>query len=223
MKRVLLISIVLLTTITRPTAEEIKVVKTGDPQAGLEYAKEVCANCHSIANEKSVEPESTTFHEIADVPGMSAKALLVWMKTQHPTMPNIAIEGEDLMDVVAYILSLKTLAHENETEITKSDSVQFDIGNPEAIAMLGDPRAGSAYAKEACSGCHGISGEESPVPEATAFSDVTKVKDMSAKSLLVWMRVLHPTMPDTTPEREDLISVIAYILSQTNNSGSDNQ
>jgi len=85
-------------------AEEVEV---GDPQVGLEYAKAVCANCHGISNATSPVPEATPFNEIAIEPGMSAKALLVWMQTLHPTMPNITIEREDLMDVIAYILSHK--------------------------------------------------------------------------------------------------------------------
>ena len=85
-------------------AEEVEV---GDPQAGLEYAKAVCANCHGISNITSPVPEATAFDEIAIEPGMSAKALLVWMQTQHPTMPNITLEREDLIDVIAYILSHK--------------------------------------------------------------------------------------------------------------------
>jgi len=113
MKRVFLVPILLLSTLTGLTAEEmevmkvpkmgvpqtgpipgltaeevgeVKVLNTGDPQAGLAYAKEVCANCHSVSTGKSPEPEATAFREIADVPGMSAKALLVWMHTQHPTV-----------------------------------------------------------------------------------------------------------------------------------------
>jgi mono/diheme cytochrome c family protein len=82
-------------------------VEEGDSQAGLEYAKEVCANCHGISNAKSPVPEATAFAEIANETGMSAKALLVWMQTLHPTMPNITLEREDLRDVIAYILSHK--------------------------------------------------------------------------------------------------------------------
>jgi hypothetical protein len=50
-------------------------------------------------------PEATSFDEIANTPEMSANTLLLWMQTQHPTMPNITLEREDLMDVIAYILS----------------------------------------------------------------------------------------------------------------------
>ena len=50
-------------------------VEEGDPQAGLEYAKEVCANCHGISNAQSPVPEATAFTEIANETGMSAKAI----------------------------------------------------------------------------------------------------------------------------------------------------
>jgi mono/diheme cytochrome c family protein len=93
------------TTSTGLMAGEVEV---GDVQAGFTYAKEVCANCHAIvSNETSPVPKATSFDEIANTSEMSAKALLVWMQTRHPTMPNITLEREDLMDVIAYILSRK--------------------------------------------------------------------------------------------------------------------
>jgi mono/diheme cytochrome c family protein len=84
-------------------AEEVGV---GDPQAGFAYAKKVCANCHAIvSNETSPVPEAPAFDDIANK--MSARAILVWMQSRHPTMPNITLGREDLMDVIAYILSHK--------------------------------------------------------------------------------------------------------------------
>jgi hypothetical protein len=38
---------------------------------------------------------------------MTAMALTVWFHTSHPTMPNIIIHGEDLDNIIAYILSLR--------------------------------------------------------------------------------------------------------------------
>jgi mono/diheme cytochrome c family protein len=101
MKHLLFSSTFLLAASTGLMAEEVGV---GDPQAGFAYAKEVCANCHAIvSNETSPVPEAPAFDEIAN--RMSAKAILVWMQSRHPTMPNITLEREDLMDVIAYILS----------------------------------------------------------------------------------------------------------------------
>jgi len=105
MKYLLLSSTILLAASTGLMAEEVRV---GDPQAGFAYAKEVCANCHAIvSNETSPVAGAPAFDEIANRPRMSAKALLEWMQTLHPTMPNITLEREDLIDVIAYILSQK--------------------------------------------------------------------------------------------------------------------
>ena len=79
----------------------------GDPQAGFEYAKEYCSPCHGISAEKSPLPKATRFREVADRPGVTGTALRVWMETSHPTMPNIVVEKQDMLNVIAYILSLK--------------------------------------------------------------------------------------------------------------------
>jgi mono/diheme cytochrome c family protein len=83
-------------------AEEV-----GDPQAGFEYAKNVCSACHGISAERSPMKKATRFREVADRPGVTGTALRVWMETSHPTMPNIIIEKQDMLNVIAYILSLK--------------------------------------------------------------------------------------------------------------------
>lgn len=79
----------------------------GDPQAGYEYAARVCSTCHGISEEPSPMPEATRFREVADQPGMTGTALRVWMETSHPTMPNIIVEKQDMLNVIAYILDLK--------------------------------------------------------------------------------------------------------------------
>lgn len=52
-------------------------------------------------------PKATRFREVADRPGMTGTALRVWMETYHPTMPNIVVDKQDMLNVIAYILSLK--------------------------------------------------------------------------------------------------------------------
>jgi len=79
----------------------------GDPQAGFEYAKQVCSGCHGISAERSPMPKATRFREVADRPGMTGTALRVWMETTHPTMPNIIVSKQDMLNVIAYILDLK--------------------------------------------------------------------------------------------------------------------
>jgi len=89
------------------TSGALAAEDVGDPQAGFEYAKRVCSDCHGISAEKSPMPKATRFREVADRPGVTGTALRVWMETSHPTMPNIIIEKNDMLNVIAYILSLK--------------------------------------------------------------------------------------------------------------------
>jgi hypothetical protein len=52
-------------------------------------------------------PKAPRFREVADTPGITGTALRVWIETSHPTMPNIIVEKDDMLNVIAYILSLK--------------------------------------------------------------------------------------------------------------------
>ena len=82
--------------------------QTGDPGAGAAYAKQVCAKCHAVDRTGiSPEPTAPPFKDVANTPGMTETALTVWLRTSHPTMPNIIVEPTDMDNVIAYILSLK--------------------------------------------------------------------------------------------------------------------
>ena len=95
----------LLALATAPVAFAAEDV--GDPQAGFEYAEAFCSGCHGISAEQSPLPKATRFREVADRPGVTGTALRVWMETSHPAMPNIVVEKQDMLNVIAYILSLK--------------------------------------------------------------------------------------------------------------------
>jgi mono/diheme cytochrome c family protein len=41
----------------------------GDPQAGFDYAKQVCSVCHAISAEQSPNPKAPRFREVADTQG----------------------------------------------------------------------------------------------------------------------------------------------------------
>lgn len=86
---------------------DAKAERVGDPQAGYTYAKDVCSGCHGISAEPSPLPQATRFREVADRPGITGTALAVWLQTSHPTMPNIVVEKQDMLNVIAYILDLK--------------------------------------------------------------------------------------------------------------------
>jgi hypothetical protein len=87
---------------------EVPVGEIGDPQAGFEYAHSVCRACHAVSQEPSPVPTAPRFRDIANTPGMTPTAIRVWLQgASHPSMPNIVIEGQQLRNLTAYILSLK--------------------------------------------------------------------------------------------------------------------
>ena len=82
----------------------------GDASRGLAYAQKVCAECHAVSASQPISPRPgvTPFNVIANAPGMTPTAILVWLQTPHPTMPNLMIDAKDKSDVIAYIASLKS-------------------------------------------------------------------------------------------------------------------
>jgi mono/diheme cytochrome c family protein len=89
----------------------VNAQEPGDPRAGLAFARANCAECHAVkaTEEKSPNPKAPTFASVAKTPGMTGRALAVWLQTSHPTMPNFIVPGEDRDNVIAYIMSLRPL------------------------------------------------------------------------------------------------------------------
>ncbi len=81
----------------------------GSVARGLKFARQVCSPCHLVVKEagRSADPDAPTFAAIARTSGLTSAALRSALRTSHPTMPNIVIKGDDINDLVAYILSLK--------------------------------------------------------------------------------------------------------------------
>jgi len=82
--RALVMIVCVLVGITTAAAQE-----TGVPKLGLEVATESCASCHAVlrVENRSPNPNAPPFAQIADIPGMSAKALQVALQSPHNTMP----------------------------------------------------------------------------------------------------------------------------------------
>ena len=81
----------------------------GNVEDGRRLAREVCAECHAIDNgtSTSTNPDAPSFKHIAKTPGMTSAALTVALQTPHRMMPNLVIKGDDALNIIAYILSLK--------------------------------------------------------------------------------------------------------------------
>lgn len=83
----------------------------GNAGDGLAYARAHCAECHGVepsTNDFSPNADAPDFSVVANTPGMTERALVVWLQTSHPTMPNLIIPPDARDDLVAYIMSLKT-------------------------------------------------------------------------------------------------------------------
>ena len=86
-------------------AEEV-----GDPQAGHEYAKKVCAECHAVGRGEKESPylDLPSFQTVADSAGIAERALAVWLTNPHPNMPGFILPRADMDNVIAYIMTLKS-------------------------------------------------------------------------------------------------------------------
>lgn len=82
----------------------------GDAGKGQIYARTHCAECHAVepaADDISPDFAAPRFADVANTPGMTERALAVWLQTSHPTMPDFIIPEADRDDIIAYIMSLK--------------------------------------------------------------------------------------------------------------------
>ena len=91
------------------TAGTAQAQESGNIRQGLTLAREACAPCHLVVKEegRSTNPDAPTFETIARTSGLTSAALTLMLQTSHNNMPNIVLKGDDLKNIVAYILSLK--------------------------------------------------------------------------------------------------------------------
>ena len=78
--------------------------QVGDPAAGNQLAERTCLGCHGAQNTSHKAP---AFSAIAAMSSTTAKSLQVFLRTSHPTMPNLILSDTDRDDLIAYILSLR--------------------------------------------------------------------------------------------------------------------
>jgi cytochrome c len=89
------------------TAQELQ----GDHIAGGKLAREVCAACHIVSDDQLVDPDvgAPTFFEVIDDPSVSELSLRVFLRTSHATMPNLILTPQETDDIIAYIVSLRSV------------------------------------------------------------------------------------------------------------------
>jgi mono/diheme cytochrome c family protein len=90
-------------------AQSAMAQEPGDVRAGHVFASLHCAECHAVmpGPDKSPNANAPPFAKVAATPGMTGRALAVWLQSSHPTMPDFLIAQEDRDNVIAYIMSLQ--------------------------------------------------------------------------------------------------------------------
>jgi mono/diheme cytochrome c family protein len=101
----LLTAILLISFAPQPSAR-------ADQARGRILAEQQCSHCHAVRrDELSPDPDAPSFAEVAAEPSITEYMLRVFLKTPHPTMPNLIIGPDDVNDLVTYIISLKPKRH----------------------------------------------------------------------------------------------------------------
>jgi mono/diheme cytochrome c family protein len=84
--------------------------QTTDTSLGRHLAETICSECHQIdADSPDPGPKSgaPSFVAISAMPSMTELAIKVFLRSSHPTMPNIILSPEEIDSLAAYIQSLK--------------------------------------------------------------------------------------------------------------------
>ncbi len=87
------------------SAGRVEAQQAGDSTRGKILVEAECLACHG---DKTLSPRAPGFQDVARMPSTTALSLGVFLRTSHPTMPNILLSPADLDDVIAYILTLRS-------------------------------------------------------------------------------------------------------------------
>jgi mono/diheme cytochrome c family protein len=81
----------------------------GDASRGLAYARTACAGCHAVEAGDMMSPDAGAppFEELARTPGMTGRALTVWLNSSHEAMPEFRVEPSAVDDLAAYLTALE--------------------------------------------------------------------------------------------------------------------
>ncbi|WP_072392351.1 cytochrome c [Hyphomicrobium sp. CS1GBMeth3] len=87
-----------------------------DPEKGRALAERVCTACHVISKHpaSSVAADVPSFPAIANKPGQSMETIAGRIVIPHPPMPAVALTREEIVNVVAYIMTFKERSETGE-------------------------------------------------------------------------------------------------------------
>ena len=94
--------------VIRPHTASSAAPESGGAASGHRLAEAWCKACHAIEPRTSGTPSAAPdFAAVANQPSTTELALKVFLRSSHPSMPNLVLTPEQTNDIVNYILSLK--------------------------------------------------------------------------------------------------------------------
>jgi len=95
-------------TLIRPHAARGAALGADSVASGHKLATAWCKGCHAIEPRTAGTPAAAPdFATVANQPSTTELALKVFLRTSHPSMPNLVLTPEQTDAIVTYILSLK--------------------------------------------------------------------------------------------------------------------
>lgn len=81
-----------------------------DPHRGKALAETLCSGCHNVwmGPVERDKTEIPSFYDFANQPNQTPELLAAGIILPHPLMPKVPFTNEELRNIVAYIMSLRT-------------------------------------------------------------------------------------------------------------------
>ena len=79
--------------------------QSGDPAGGRRLATKFCVS--SYHGSQAGPQRAPSFSSIAAMKSTTGESLNVFLRTSHPSMPNLILAATERDDIIAYILSLR--------------------------------------------------------------------------------------------------------------------
>ena len=91
-----------------------------DIAAGEQVARTSCSSCHEIeARPTPSFAVAPPFRAIARTRGMTQTSIAVFLKTPHEIMPNYVLSEQQIRDVAAYIIDLRSKSKSSLTKMKR--------------------------------------------------------------------------------------------------------
>ena len=80
-----------------------------DLDNGRQIARRWCSGCHEVGTAPVHNDVSPAFWSIARMPGTTEMSLHAFLSTPHQRMPDYSLSRQEIADISAYIVSLKSV------------------------------------------------------------------------------------------------------------------